>query len=373
MRVDFVITEMNVGGAERCLTQLACGLHASSHRVRVFSLGPLPCGEQRQLVDRLIAVGIPVASGEASRPSQFLSCYRHLKNWLKEGKADVCQTFLHHANVMGTFAARATTSSLCIGGIRVAEPRWLRTKIESAAVRRMDHVICVSQAVARFAQSNLHVENARCSVIGNSVDMACYSNAKPFSWSELGWPADCRVTLFVGRLHPQKGLELVQQQIDRIAPPNSHRRLLLVGDGPLRSSLQQWANDIGRERVQVMPWQSDVAPLMKASRLLVLPSHYEGMPNVVLEAFAAGLPVVCSRVEGSDELISHDRESQSFEPGDSLAMAALIERMATDDTFCRNVGEANLARARRDFSISAMVDTYASCYRDLMTRRVDVR
>lgn len=373
MRVDFVITEMNVGGAERCLTQLACGLHAASHRVRVFSLGPLPSGEQRQLVDRLIAEGIPVASGEASRPSQFLSCYQHLKNWLKEGQADVCQTFLHHANVMGTFAAQATTSSLCIGGIRVAEPRWLRTKIESTAVRRMDHVICVSQAVARFAQSNLHVENSRCSVIGNSVDIHRYSTSGTYSWPQLGWPADSLVTLFVGRLHPQKGIELVQQQIDRIAPPNSNRRLLLVGEGPLKSSLQQWANDIGRERVQLMPWQSNVESLMKASRLLVLPSHYEGMPNVVLEAFAAGRPVVCSRVEGSDELVSHDHESQSFEPGDSATMAALIERLATDDTLCRDVGEANLARARRDFSISAMVDTYASRYRDLMTRRDDVR
>ncbi len=373
MRVDFVITEMNVGGAERCLTQLACGLHASSHRVRVFSLGPLPCGEQRQLVDRLIGDGIPVASGQAARPSQFLSCYHRLKSWLNEGQADICQTFLHHANVMGTFAARATTSSLCIGGMRVAEPRWLRSKIERIAVRRMDHVICVSQAVSRFAQNNLQVDTTRCSVIGNSVDIPRFSTAGPFSWSELGWPADSLVTLFVGRLHPQKGLELVQQQMDRIAPPNSNRRLLIVGDGPLKHSLQQWASRIGHERVQLMPWQNHVAPLLKAARTLVLPSHYEGMPNVILEAFASGLPVVCSRVEGSEELVSHDRESQSFEPGDSVKMAALIERLATDDTLCRTVGEANLARVRRDFSISAMVDAYASRYRDLMTRRVDVR
>jgi hypothetical protein len=57
MRVDFVITEMNVGGAERCLTELASGMHGSSHHVRVFSLGPLPTGEQRQLVDRLVGEG----------------------------------------------------------------------------------------------------------------------------------------------------------------------------------------------------------------------------------------------------------------------------------------------------------------------------
>lgn len=373
MHVDFVITEMHVGGAERCLTQLACGLHASSHRVRVFSLWPLPVGEQRQLVDRLVDEGISVASGEARRLSELASGYRKLKEWLREGQADVCQTFLHHANVLGSFAVRQTTSSLCVGGIRVAEPRWLRSKIERLAIRRMDHVVCVSQAVANFAQRELGADPSRCRVIGNSVDVTRYNNARAFAWSNLGWPEDSRVILFVGRFHPQKGLELVQQQIDRIAPPHSSRRLLLVGDGPLRSSLQQWANGIGRDRVQLMPWQSDVAPLMKAARLLVLPSRYEGMPNVVLEAFAAGRPVVCSRVEGSQELVSHARQAQSFAAGDAATMVDLIERLCSDDTLHHEVGEANLARVRRDFSIPGMVDAYASCYRDLIVRRDEVR
>jgi glycosyltransferase involved in cell wall biosynthesis len=330
------------------------------------------CTGQRQLVDRLVGEGITVVSGEASRPSQFLSCYRKLKDWLQEGQADVCQTFLHHANVMGAFAARDAASCLCVGGIRVAERRWFRSIIESRAIRGMDHVICVSQAVSSFAQANLGAEASRCSVIGNSVDVSRFSTARAFSWSDIGWPRDSCVTLFVGRLHPQKGLELVQQEIDKIAPLNSDRRVLLVGDGPLRSSIERWAHGLGGDRVRLMPWQKDVAPLMKAARLLVLPSHYEGMPNVVLEAFAAGLPVVCSRVEGSQELVSHNSQAQSFEPGDAVTMAALIERLASDQQFSRDVGEANLARARRDFSIPAMVDAYLARYRDLMTRRVDV-
>ncbi len=373
MHVDFIITELNVGGAERCLTELACGLTENAHHIRVFSLGPLPSGDQTQLVDRLRDSGITVTSGHASRPHQFIGCYRQLRSWLSEGRADVCQTFLYHANVLGTFAARAAGSRLCVGGVRVAEKKWWRCQLERRAVRRMDHVVCVSKAVADFAQHELLAETSRVHVIPNSVDVNRFANARPMDWTQFGWSPQSDIAIFVGRLHPQKGIELLQQQIDAIAPAGSNWKLLIVGDGELRTSLASWAAGVGGERVQVVGWRADVASLLKSSRLLVLPSHYEGMPNVVLEAFAAGIPVVCSGVEGSDELLSHALESQCFQPGDSEAMADRVRRFAGDPSLRRTIGEANFARATHEFAIPAMVDAYASLYRELMTRRLDVR
>ncbi len=364
MRIDFVITELNPSGAERCLTEVACGLAASGHGVRVFAFGPLPQGEKGQLVASLQAAGIPVSSGNA-RSHEFIRCYRELKVWLRDGRADICQTFLFHANVLGTFAARAAGVGVCVGGIRVAEKNWWRTRLEMRAARQMDHLVCVSHAVADFAAAELRIEAERLSVIPNAVDVTRFSTARPIDWSEFGWPRDSDVTIFVGRLHPQKGLELLQRQIDAIVPANTNQRLLLVGDGPLRARLERWAETVGRDRVQLVGWRADIASLLKSSRMLVLPSHYEGMPNVVLEAFAAGIPVVCSRVEGSQELVSHARESQSFEAGDAAEMAAKLNRFASDRALCHDMGESNLARAKRDFSIPAMVEAYASLYRTL--------
>ena len=97
------------------------------------------------------------------------------------------------------------------------------------------------------------------------------------------------------------------------------------------------------------------------------------MANVVLEAFAAGIPVVCSRVEGTSELVRNERELQSFEVGDAAAMAERLNRFADDSELCRQVGRANAELARRSFSIEAMVDAYETLYRDLCARPLELR
>ncbi len=371
MRVDFVITELFVGGAERCLTELALGLSESGDDVRVFSLGALPIDGQRTLVERLQGAGIPVATAGADRPTKFYRAYRQLRSWFDESKPDICQTFLHHANVLGPWAAAASGIEITVGGLRIAESKPLRCRIERSALRRTNSVICVSAAVQQFANERLGCSPGKSVVIPNGVDVSRFASATPLEWSAIGWPDDSIVSLFVGRLHRQKGIELLQQQVDSISPTGSNRRLLLVGDGPLRSELQRWVTQIGKHRVQLLSWQSDVAPLMRACRLLILPSHYEGMPNVVLEAMAAGRPVVCSRVEGSEELLSHTPQ-QSFPVGDGDAMADLVEQFLADEVLCDEVGSSNQARVRNDFSIAAMVDAYRSHYRTLLARRLEI-
>lgn len=362
MRVDFVITELFVGGAERCLTELAIGLAAVDFQVRVFSLGRLPTGEQCGLMDRLRKADVPITSGQADSVVQIAATYRQLKSWIRESPPDVCQTFMYHANVLGTFAATASGVPCMVGGLRVAEARPLRCRIERAAVKRMHKLVCVSDAVQSFARQQLRCPDDRAVVIPNGVDAERFAATEPIAWSQIGWPDDSRVTLFVGRLHPQKGIDLLQRQIDRLAPSGSNRRLLLIGAGPLQHELESWITKVGTDRVRLLPWQPDVAPYMRASRLLILPSRYEGMPNVVLEAMAAGRPVVCSRVEGIEEILSGSIDQQSFPSGDDSAMIKLAEPFLSDEPLCETTGLANRSRAEKDFSIPAMVAAYRSLY-----------
>ena len=367
MRIDFVITELFVGGAERCLTEVALGLAEQGDQVRIFSLANLPTGPQRLLVDRLQQAEIPITSAGADRATQFFAARRQLVAWLKRSPPDVCQTFLHHANVVGTFAAHTAGVGVRVGGLRVAEARPLRLWLERKAVKRMHSLVCVSRAVQDFAHDRLRCDRSKTIVIPNAVDVSHFSTAVPFDWSQLDWPKESIVSLFVGRLHRQKGIEVIQSQVDRLAPPGSMRRILLVGAGPLRDQLSTWAASVGPDRVQLLPWQSDVAPLIKAARVLLLPSRYEGMPNVVLEAMASGRPVVCSRVEGSEELLAHDRGRQSFTTGDGAAMAGLAEAFLSDETLSDDVGACNQAYVRKAFSIPKLVDAYRSHYRTLLT------
>lgn len=367
MRIDFVVTELFAGGAERCLTELALGATAAGDRARVFSLGPFPVGDRSVLVDRLRDGGVECSSGELCGLRTLPRCFSGLRGWLREGRADVCQTFLYHANVLGTRAAVAEGIAARVGGIRVAEARPMRCFLERHAVRQMSAAVCVSGAVRRFARETLAAPDSITRVIPNGIDVARFERGNRTCWSALGWPDDSDVAIFVGRLHPQKGIDLLRRQVDRISPPGSRQKLLLVGDGPLRDRLERWTRRIGHDRVQMIGWQADVAPLLRAARLLVLPSRYEGMPNVILEAMASGLPVVCSRVEGVEELLGDDVR-QTFAAGDDLAMAERVERFRADPELAASVGETNRARVAESFSIESMIDAYRRLYRQL-TRR----
>lgn len=372
MRLDLVITEMFVGGAERCLTELAVGMKLRGADVRVFSIGSLPTGERAGLVERILNADITIESAESDGVASVVTAMRRLKRWLKSSDADVCQTFLFHGNVLGSFAARSAGVPVVVGGLRVADPSRWRAAIERIAVSRMDALVCVSEATRQFADQHLCHDTNRLVTIGNGVDVARFDAAVPVDWSNIGWPSDANVAIFVGRLHPQKGLDLLQRQADRVLTDPT-ARLLLIGDGPLRGDIQKWADRTAGDRVKLLPWQSDVAPWMKASRLLVLPSRYEGMPNVVLEAMAAGKPVVCSDVEGSLELLRHNREPQVFTSGDDMAMAVLMTRLMTDNSLADSLGRENHQRVLADFSIDAMVDQYAALYESLLGTSVSHR
>ena len=392
MWVDLVITELEVGGAERCLTELAVGLADAGDRVRVFSLAPLPTGDHTLLVDRLRERGIPVASGQLRGWMSLPGCLRRLRRWLSEPAGQtagepvdprdpphqgvgrsrrgrmprprICQTFLFHANVLGTWAACSLGIDVRSGGLRVAHRHPLRCRVERLAVARMTLAVCVSQGVRRFAIDSLRADPDRLRVIPNGIDPQRFARVTPVAWHELGWPDDAAVATFVGRLHPQKGLELLQRQIDRLAPPGSHRRLLLIGDGPLRDPLRRWAETVSENRVRLLGWRPDVLPWIAGSRLLILPSHYEGMPNVALEAMACGRPVVISRVEGSQELLSEAVEGQGFPPGDDEAMADAAERFLADAGLADRVGESNRRLVGERYSLAQMVTAYRELYRE---------
>tara|TARA_R110002167_G_scaffold99897_1_gene261301 strand:- start:3 stop:1112 length:1110 start_codon:yes stop_codon:yes gene_type:complete len=368
MRIALVITELNPGGAERCLSEIAIGLVDNGDDVRVYSFGSPPLPQKAIFAERLSSHGISVTYLNLDSAWHFLRARRELAKLLRSFQPSLVQTFLFHANVIGTLAAKDAGVKVCVGGIRVAEANRIRCQIERRLIKKMNHVVCVSEEVKLFSHQYLGTQADRTSVIPNAVDVPAFSTAHPVALHTIGWDDDSVVTLFVGRMHPQKGLELIQEQIDTLAPAGSNRRMLLIGEGPLAKKIDDWTQQVGHDRVQRLPWHPNIAAWMRASRVLVLPSHYEGMPNVVLEAMAAGLPVVCSNVEGSNALLAHAADDQLFDSGDAQTMAKRVVRFLDDANFAHELGLQNQTRARIDFSIPTMVDRYRTLYRDLLNK-----
>ncbi|MEO1615422.1 MAG: glycosyltransferase [Planctomycetota bacterium] len=375
MRIAFTITELNVGGAEKALTELAIGLKDRGHELHVFSIGSRPESPKDSLVRRMERRSIPISFGGFDKPWEVFGAKRWLKGCLQQHARQgnpiaVVQSFLFHANCLGVVAARAARIPICVGGLRVAEQNRLRLWLERRATRQMTHLVSVSRGVERFAQRELAVPPERSSVIPNGVSIDRWADASAVKWTELNWPAESQVVLFVGRLHPQKGLELIQHEAQGILQADPRRRILLIGDGPLRAGLQRWASETDSGRIRILPWQSDVAPYLRAASLCVLPSHYEGMPNVILEAMAAGSPVVCSRVEGSEELLGPPGQSradrQSFPIGDAAMMSSKINALLDNPDQRRAIGAENQSFVRAGFTYDAMVSRYEDLYAKLL-------
>jgi len=141
--------------------------------------------------------------------------------------------------------------------------------------------------------------------------------------------------------------------------------LLLVGEGPLKASLEHVANRLCvASRVHFAGWQTEVASIVAASDLLILPSRYEGMPNVVLEAMAAGKPVIATQAEGIVELLGLAALEQTAPVGDWEGLRSRLISLAKDQGLANEVGLRNRGRAQQ-FSFDFMVARYEHLYESL--------
>ncbi|HVC95459.1 MAG TPA: glycosyltransferase [Pirellulales bacterium] len=370
LRLALCTTELAPGGAERCLVELATRLDRNRFEPVVYSLAPEPPGPGRSLVERLMAEGVEMhfLGGRGIRSAPGVC--RRLARLLKAQRAEVLQTFLFHANLIGRVAAGRAGVPRVVCGLRVAERRanW-HLRLDRWTTRRVDQYVCVSQAVRDFSIAQGRLVRERMVVIPNGVDLTRFDRAPAADLTRAGVPAGRRVVTYVGRLDRQKGLsgllDGARSWLDRL----SEHDLLLVGDGPQRSELEAEVRRLElAERVHFTGWRDDVAEILRASRLLVLPSRWEGMPNVVLEAMAARLPVVATDVEGVRELLGSQAGAQTVARGDMPAFADRIVGIMSDPALAARLGDENRARAESCFSLDAMIASYCALYARLARR-----
>jgi len=359
LRIALAITELDVGGAERCLVELATRIDRRRFAPVVYALSPRPAPERRSLLPLLEAAGVETHFLGAQRAWQVAAVVRKLAGLLRRQRPDVLQTFLFHANFVGRWAAWLADVPHVYCGVRVAErgARW-HLWLDRATGRLVDRYVCVSRAVADFSRAQLHLPEDRVVVIPNGVDFERWATAAAADLAAIGFARERRAVTYVGRLEPQKGVaELIEHSplwLERLP----RHDLLIVGTGPMDARLKSLADRIGvASRIHFAGWRSDVPEILKASDLLVLPSRWEGMPNVVLEAMAAGRVVAGTDAEGMRELLGEAAGDQLVERGDYRALAERIAILAADGTALRRLGDANSLIAK-DFRLEGMVAAY---------------
>jgi glycosyltransferase involved in cell wall biosynthesis len=366
IRIALVITELEVGGAERCLCELACRLDPQRFQPTVYSLGPRPTVAEDLLVRRLEASHVPTHFLGVRRPWQVFQAIGRLQQHFARSTPDIVQSFLFHANVVAAQAARRCgVTSICTG-LRVAERGawrwWLMRRIAPCVTQH----VCVSQAVAAEARWRGKWPLERVTVIPNGIDGSLYPAKSPADLAPLGVPEHGRAITLVGRLERQKGvdwlLDLMPTVFDEL--PNCH--LLIIGAGPQRLRLQRMTNSLRiADRVHFLGKRADVPEILRASHLLVLPSRWEGMPNVLLEGMASGLPVVATDVEGVAELLGPRAAEQVVPRGNAEAFAGRVIRIGKDDRLAERLGKENRQHARANWSFERMIAQYERLYESL--------
>lgn len=369
LKIALCITDLDVGGAERALVQLATGLDRDRFEPVVYCLGPRPPRDDASCVPPLEAAGIEVHCLGAAASRQILPVASQLKRFFNAHRPDVVQSFLFHANLVSRIAAWRAGVRPVVAGIRVAEPRRWHLWADRWTGSLVDRYVAVSESVARFSAERAGLPAEKIVVIPNGVDPARYPAEHAAAPASLGVAEGRRLVTFIGRLDPQKGVRWLIDSAPAWLAEAADCDLVLVGDGPERATLERQAAELGiADRVHLVGWRADVPEILAASQLLVLPSRWEGMPNVVLEAMASRLPVVASDVEGVRELLGPNADGQVVAFGDSGGLAKRILEFLADRSLAEEMGRRNRRRIEEQFTVERVVEAYQGLWQSLATR-----
>ncbi len=213
----------------------------------------------------------------------------------------------------------------------------------AAKLTHAEFVACISDYARGKAMAYLpEAAHAKLHIIHCGVEPARYADAPPPTGEGL---------LFVGRLAEVKGVTLLLEAFRRLRADHPDATLTIVGDGELRQSLEAEAAGLDNVHFTGAIGQAEVAAELAKSALFILPSHAEGVPVVLMEAMAAGRPVVTTRITGVPELVEDGVSGVLIAPGDVDALTAAIDAVLQDRDGAIRFGEAGRAKVAADFDV----------------------
>lgn len=368
LKIVIVTTELGMGGAERCVANLACRLNPQKYEVQVVALSSPPEAPRDGLLQQLREAGITLTFLNCRRSWQLFSAVSQLRRIVQDTQPAVVWSFLFHANVVSTWATRGIPLRR-LQSLRVIEQGTWRRKLQSLVAAKADRVLCVSEGVKIFAEQTLKIPVSKLQVIPNGIDL---QEIRPSAY----WPPEKRAyrVLAVGRLEQQKGFDWLIQCLAPILREKPEWELVILGDGSQRASLTTQIEAEGLEKSIRLPgWQSDLGTWFFQSEIYVLSSRWEGMPNTLIEAMARGLPVVATDVEGVRELLPGSLSEQIVRIHEPLPAEALLRRLIENPPLRQQFGEANRQQIETHFSLHQMVQHYEAMLDDLLSREEQQR
>ena len=363
IKIFYFITELDVGGAEKHLFELVRRIDRSRFLPVVGALSGH--GEVGRWIE---AEGIRVFHFEMKRRRDVLSIL-HLKRILKREKVDIVHTFLFHANIIGRLAGRWAGVGKIISSTRIAE----RRQNSHCGLLRLTrglvhHELAVSQDVRDFMIERANISPEKITVIPNGLDFELYRGAdRMAARKKLHIPPHAFIISFVGRLDEQKRPDLLLKAYAKIRKRIPGSKVIVVGDRPSKEPVVNLARTLGIEAGVAFPgWREDALDFIIASDVFVLPSMWEGMSNVTMQALAVGTPVITTRVEGMNELLCGGRCGVMVERDSFDELAAAMVDLYENPEKRRTLAAAGREHIEKNYRIADVIRKYEDKYVEIL-------
>ncbi len=370
MRICFLSTSMGMGGADSQLLSAAKELRARGHEVLIVSLTTLgPMGLEAR------NSGIPTESLEMPRGFPDPRGMLRLARLVRSFRPDVVHSHMVHANLMARLLRLMAPVPALVSTIHnVYEGGRLRMAAYRLTNGLVDHMSIVSEAAYQRFVSERIVPRELLSVVPNGVDTARF-RAVPRSAGEsvrraLGLGQEF-AWLAVGRFEVAKDYPNMLRAFLKVRQREPDAVLLLVGRGSLQPDTEALTRELGLVgAVRFLGVRSDVAEVMSAADGYVMSSAWEGMPMVLLEAGAAGLPIVSTKVGGNDEVVLHEVTGYLVEPRDSDTLGeAMLRLHALPEADRRAMGRRGQEHIRDHYDLARVAERWEEMYRAALAKR----
>jgi len=316
IKIIYIITSLNFGGAEKMLLDLVKYLDKERFEVKVATV--VGGGA---MVDDFRKVGVEVKIFQ-KKSKLGLGVVWQIYKYLKKEKPQIVHTHLFGGDTWGRLAAIFARVPVVVSTEHNTnfDEGWLKRKLKKFLSLFTKKIVAVSEAVKQYSISVDLINNKKIVVISNGINVQEFFGISKKNYSQ---PPILGV---IGRLEKQKGHEYLFEALNLIK--TIPWVLWVVGDGSLKNKLEKLAKDLSlRERIIFLGARRNIVEILSKIDIFVLPSLWEGLGLAVIEAAAAGKPIVASRVGGILEIIEHEVTGILIEPKNVKSLADGLERM----------------------------------------------
>jgi glycosyltransferase involved in cell wall biosynthesis len=361
VKVCHIVTSLKTGGLERMVCDLVGGLKAQGVPSVVFCTD-----EKGQLYD-----GVPAEAKAVGRRKSgfFVIDWRlvlEIRRFVRANHVSVLHAHNpspHLYGVLVSFLTGLPVVSTTHG--QGYQEKWRVRLLRRLLSAKSRAVVLVSEDTKRAAVADGALSAGQATIIPNGIDTSVFAplpGASGGARARMGIPADAVVIGSVGRLSPEKNYPLLVRAFARVAE-RLNLFLVLVGDGLDRARIEAEIDRVNvKDRCRITGMQMEVLPRLRAMDVFCLSSDTEGLSISLLEAGACGLPCVVTDVGGNAEIVADGLSGCVVPQGGESALAAALERLASDTDLRRKMGLEARKTVERRYSLTAMVDAYKRLY-----------